>query len=70
MSDYMVDWIRRITREFHSVLPDEDAEDSPLTRAQSGNAEAARDWESEGGAIEADEMPNRATPPLKVNKRR
>ena len=51
MSEDLAAWIRRITSELWDVRPD--AEPAPFMRPQSGEAEAASDWESEGGSIES-----------------
>lgn len=55
MIEDLAAWIRRIRSELRDVRPDADAEPTPFMRAQSGEADAARDWESEGGSIESDD---------------
>ena len=55
MREDLAAWIRRIRSELWDVRPDADEQPTPFMRAQSGEAEAASDWESEGGSIESEE---------------
>ena len=58
MREDLAAWIRRIRSELWDVRPDADAEPIPFMRAQSGDSEAACDWESEGGSVESADNPH------------